>query len=80
MKRIEAAQIYSVRERSHLRQLPKMTGCVMRENNDAVFAAIFTLTPPHSQPTATDSPTTHYCTVQHHVPIDPYAERMRVQF
>ena len=24
----------------------------------------------------TESPTTHYCTVQHHVPIAPYAERM----
>ena len=23
-----------------------------------------------------ESPTTHYCTVQHHVPIDPYAERI----
>ena len=30
--------------------------------------------PPHSQPR--ESPTTHYCTVQHHVPKDPYAERM----
>ena len=27
-------------------------------------------------PLTTESPTTHYCTVQHHVPIDPYAERM----
>ena len=27
-------------------------------------------------PFTTESPTTHYCTVQHHVPIDPYAERM----
>ena len=26
-------------------------------------------------PLTTESPTTHYCTVQHHVPIDPYAER-----
>ena len=31
------------------------------------------LSPP---PLTTESPTTHYCTVQHHVPIDPYAERM----
>ena len=23
-----------------------------------------------------ESPTAHHCTVQHHVPIDPYAERM----
>ena len=31
----------------------------------------------HCPPTlTTESPTTHYCTVQHHVPIDPYAERM----
>ena len=29
-----------------------------------------------SPPLTTESPTTHYCTVQHHVPIDPYAERM----
>ena len=27
-------------------------------------------------PLTTESPTTHYCTVQHHVPIDPYTERM----
>ena len=27
-------------------------------------------------PLTTESPTTHYCTVQHHVPIDPYAEQM----
>ena len=27
-------------------------------------------------PLTTESPTTHYCTVQPHVPIDPYAERM----
>ena len=27
-------------------------------------------------PLTTESPTTHYCTVQHHFPIDPYAERM----
>ena len=27
-------------------------------------------------PLTTESPTTHYCTVQHHVLIDPYAERM----
>jgi hypothetical protein len=32
-----------------------------------------TIIPP---PLTTESPTTHYCTVQHHVPIDPYAERM----
>ena len=29
-----------------------------------------------THPLTTESPTTHYCTVQHHVPIDPYAERM----
>ena len=29
-----------------------------------------------SPPLTTESPTTHSCTVQHHVPIDPYAERM----
>ena len=27
-----------------------------------------------SPPLTTESPTTHYCTVQHHVPIDPYAD------
>jgi hypothetical protein len=32
--------------------------------------------PLFSPPLTTESPTTHYCTVQHHVPIDPYAERM----
>ena len=31
-------------------------------------------------PLTTESPTTHYCTVQQHVPIDPYAERMPAQF
>ena len=30
----------------------------------------------HPPPLTTESPTTHYCTVQQHVPIDPYAERM----
>ena len=32
----------------------------------------------HPPPLTTESPTTHYCTVQHHVPIDPRvcAERM----
>ena len=30
----------------------------------------------YTLPLTTESPTTHYCTVQHHVPIDPYAERM----
>ena len=28
-------------------------------------------------PLTTESPTTHYCTVQHHVPIDPYPERSK---
>ena len=37
------------------------------------FAALPTSIP---FPLTTESPTTHYCTVQHHVPIDPYAERM----
>ena len=38
-----------------------------------------TESPFNSPPLTTESPTTHYCTVQNHVPIDPYAERMRVR-
>ena len=34
------------------------------------------ITPPTPPTHNRESPTTHYCTVQHHVPIDPYAERM----
>ena len=35
------------------------------------------LVPPHTHKTESPLRQTHYyCTVQHHVPIDPYAERM----
>ena len=37
---------------------------------------MFFLAALYHPPLTTESPTTHYCTVQHHVPIDPYAERM----
>jgi hypothetical protein len=46
--------------------------CVLRRSSFFVFSAgQFRVSPPLT----TESPTTHYCTVQHHVPIDPYAER-----
>ena len=47
-------------------------GAAHRENFNAARRPRGAFPPPLT----TESPTTHYCTVQHHVPIDPYAERM----
>ena len=55
-----------------LQALPKLLSPKFSHFWQKIEVVTGTVTPPLT----TESPTTHYCTVQHHVPINPYAERM----